>query len=48
MLKLPEPLDHFRGKRKGKFHLITRHESPELELRYNPTLSLTSALDVGG
>jgi hypothetical protein len=34
---------------KGKVHPRTGHEGPEEELRYNSTLSLTSALDgVGG
>jgi len=30
------------------FALITGHEGPEVEKRYSFTLSLTSALDVGG
>jgi hypothetical protein len=33
---------------KGKVHPITGHKSPEGELRCSSTLSLTSALDVGG
>ena len=34
---------------KGKVHPRTGHEGPEMEYRYNSTLSLTSALDgVGG
>jgi len=34
---------------KGKIHFIpTGHEAPEGEWRYNSTLSLTLALDVGG
>jgi hypothetical protein len=32
----------------GKFHPLTGHEDPEVELRYSSTLSLTSALDGGG
>jgi hypothetical protein len=36
-------------KGKGKGHPVTGHEGPEVELRYNSILSLTSALDaVGG
>jgi len=34
-------------KKKGKVHLITGHKGPEVEKRYNSTLSLTSALDGG-
>jgi len=33
---------------KGKVHPITRHEGPKVEYRYSSTLSITSALDVGG
>jgi hypothetical protein len=37
------------GKGKGAVHPRTVHEDPELEYRYNSTLSLTSALSgVGG
>ena len=34
--------------RKGKAHPLTGHEGPEGKERYSSTLSLTSALDVGG
>jgi hypothetical protein len=37
-----------KGKSKGKGHPRTSHEGPEVEQRYNSTLSLTSALDWGG
>jgi hypothetical protein len=38
-----------KGKGKGKVHVITGHEGPEVEYKYNSTLFLTSALDeVGG
>jgi len=33
---------------KGKVQPRTGHEGPEVEQRYNSTLSLTSALDGGG
>jgi len=33
---------------KGKFHLITCHEGPQREWRYNYTLPFTSALDEVG
>ena len=33
---------------KSKLRPTTGHESPESELRYSSTLSLTSALDGGG
>ena len=36
------------GKGKVKVHPRTGHEDPEGEKRYSSTLSLTSALDVGG
>ena len=41
-----EPFDDW-GKDKGKFHPRTGYEVPEGDWRYNPTLSLTSALVVG-
>jgi hypothetical protein len=34
--------------RKGKCHIITGHEVPYGEYRYNSTLSLASALHMGG
>jgi hypothetical protein len=37
---------HMNGK--GKVHPRTGHKSPEVEYRYSSTLSLSSALDVGG
>jgi hypothetical protein len=38
-----------QGKVKGKGHLLTGHEVPDVEQRYSSTLSLNSALDgVGG
>jgi hypothetical protein len=37
-----------KGKGKGKLHARTGYEGPKGEQRYSPTLSLTSALDVGG
>jgi len=33
---------------KGKVQPRTGHEGPEMEYMYNPTLSLTSAVDGGG
>jgi hypothetical protein len=36
------------GKGKGKVHLITIHEIPDVEYRYSSNLSLTSALDGDG
>ena len=36
------------GKCKSKVHPRTDHEDPEAEYKYSPTLSLSSALDVGG
>jgi len=39
---------YYRCKGKGKGHPITGHEGPEVEKRYNSTLSITSALDGGG
>jgi hypothetical protein len=36
------------GKGKGTVRTRTGHEDPEWELRYNSTLSLTSALHGGG
>jgi len=36
------------GKGKGKAHPSTNLEGPDKELKYNFTLSLTSALDVVG
>jgi hypothetical protein len=35
-------------KEKVKFALYTCHEDTDVEQRYNPVLSLTSALDDGG
>jgi hypothetical protein len=43
-----ETLKKFKVEGKSKFHLRTGHEDPEGEYRYNITLSLTSAVDVGG
>jgi hypothetical protein len=37
-----------KGKGKGKAHPSTNLEGPDKELKYNRTLSLTSALDVVG
>jgi hypothetical protein len=37
-----------RIKKKGKFHPRTRHEGPEIEMRYSSILSLNLALDVVG
>jgi hypothetical protein len=37
-----------KGRGKAKIHPRTGHEGPEGEQRYSCTLSLTSALDVGG
>ena len=37
-----------KGKGKGKGHPITCHKGPEGEYSYSSTLSLTSALDLGG
>jgi hypothetical protein len=36
------------SKGKGKVHLITGHEGPEVEYRYRNKLSLTSALEGNG
>jgi len=36
------------GKSKGKIHHRTGHEGPQGAYKYSYTLSLTSALDVGG
>jgi hypothetical protein len=39
----------YTSKDKGKGHLRTGHENPEVEERYSSTLSFTSAIDgVGG
>jgi hypothetical protein len=38
----------FYVKVKGNVYPVTYHEGPEGELRYSFTLSLTSALDLGG
>jgi len=32
----------------NKVHTLTGHEGPQVEYRYSSTLSITSALDVGG
>jgi hypothetical protein len=40
--------DKGKDKVKGKDHLRTSHEGPEVEEKYNSTLSLTSALHGGG
>ena len=39
---------YYTGKGKSTVHSITGHKGPEVEFRYNSTLSITSALDRGG